>query len=152
MNQTSIAAMDRERQDSLQTALAETNALSLRYGLRLSTEAVARLTRRRTAALLDADRVEFRTSAVCMLVNAFCDSPYLLQEEYETVLGELIDAFYYYKTACRDLLSDEELLSAMRTRFDEYEGGVEAVTGLGIEELCRCRWLEDEEDAYETDE
>ena len=152
MDSVSIANIQADRRRALITALLDVNRISVRYGLTLSPEAAARLADRRTAALLDADRVELGRSVLGELVAAFCDSPYLLQEEYETVLGELTDAFYAYKTACRDLLSDEELLAAMRARFDEYEGGVEAVTGMPVAELCRCRWLEDEEEVDETDD
>jgi hypothetical protein len=66
------------------------------------------------------------------IVGAFCDSPYLLQDEYEETLRTLTDAFYTYKNETRDLLTDDELLGRMRARYDAYEGSLEAVTGMPV--------------------
>ena len=93
-------------------------------------------------------------AAVKSIADGFCDSPYLLQEDYETTLLELVDAFYYFKSACGEQLTDEELISVMRTRYDAYDGSVEAVIGTSLEALCRARrfGVEDDEDREDDDD
>ena len=105
-----------------------------------------------TLALTDHGRVELGASAVRSIVDGFCDSPYLLQEDYETTLLELVDAFYYFKNACGEQLTDAELIEAMRARYDAYDGSVEAVIGTTLEALCRARRFGLEEEADWEDE
>ena len=86
------------------------NEVSARFGLRLSEQGMQELAKARTQALVDSGRVEFGTSAVRAITQGFCDSPYLLQEDYEATLPELVDAFYYFKNACGEQLTDDELI------------------------------------------
>ena len=132
--------------------LREVNTISLRFGLRLSEEGMLALSQARTLALTDHGRVELGASAVRSIVDGFCDSPYLLQEDYETTLLELVDAFYYFKNACGEQLTDAELIEAMRARYDAYDGSVEAVIGTTLEALCRARRFGLKEDADWEDE
>ncbi len=130
------------------------NETSAHFGLRLSEQGMLQLAQARTQALIDHGRVELGTSAVRIIAEGFCDSPYLLQEDYETILPELVDAFYYFKNACGEQLTDDELIEAMRERFDAYDGSVEAVIGTSLEALCRARrfGFEDAEWEDEDDE
>lgn len=134
--------------------LRAVNETSARFGLRLSETGMQELARARTQALSDHGRVELGASAVRAIADGFCDSPYLLQEDYEATLLELVDAFYYYKNACAEQLTDDELIAAMRKRFDAYDGSVEAVTGTTLEALCRARRLGEtyEDDREEEDD
>lgn len=134
------------------------NEVSARFGLRLSEQGMQALAKARTQALVDSGRVEFGTSAVRAITQGFCDSPYLLQEDYEATLPELVDAFYYFKNASGEQLADDELIRAMRERFDAYGGSVDAVIGTTLEALCRARstgYVEadnrEEEDAYDDE-
>lgn len=129
------------------------NETSARFGLRLSETGMRELAQARNRALLDHGRVELGISAVRAIADGFCDSPYLLQEDYETTLLELVEAFYYFKNACADQLTDDELILAMRERYDAFDGSVDAVVGTTLEALCRARRLgEAYEDGWEEDE
>lgn len=129
------------------------NDTSSRFGLRLSEAGMRELAQARNRALVDHGRVELGISAVRAIADGFCDSPYLLQEDYETTLLELVEAFYYFKNACAEQLTDDELILAMRQRYDAYDGSVEAVVGTTLEALCRARRLgEAYEDGWEEDE
>ena len=121
--------------------LAALNAVSSHFGLTLSARGMEEIRLSRKHALLDHGRIELGSSAVLEIVNRFCDSPFLLQEEYEVTLAELVDAFYYFKNACGEQMTDDELIAAMRERYDAYNGSVEAVTGTTLEALCRARRL-----------
>jgi len=48
------------------------------------------LSQRREQALVDQGRVELGGSVLPALIDGFCDSPYLLQEEYAATLAELV--------------------------------------------------------------
>ncbi|NLI53789.1 MAG: hypothetical protein GX417_05615 [Clostridiales bacterium] len=126
--------------------LRAVNAVSARFGLTLSEDAMQELAHARTRALIDHGRVELGESAVRAVIEGFCDSPFLLQEDYEETLAELVDAFYYFKNACGDQIADDELILAMRERYDAYDGSVDAVTGTTLEALCRARRLGEEDD------
>ena len=154
MEQNAGGALALRAQERFLEELREVNTISTRFGLRLSEEGMLALSQARTLALTDHGRVELGASAVRSIVDGFCDSPYLLQEDYETTLLELVDAFYYFKNACGEQLTDAELIEAMRARYDAYDGSVEAVIGTTLEALCRARrfGLEEEEDWEDEDD
>ena len=122
---------------------AETAA---RYGLALSAQDVAAIAERRSAALTETGRVELGESAVPKLVTAFCDSPYLLQEEFAETIGRLTEAFYEYKNEDRDRMTDDELITCLRACYDAYEGALDAALSLSIEDLLRKRRLDEPDD------
>ena len=133
--------------------LRAVNETSARYGLQLSEAGMREVARARAQSLRDHGRVELGPSAVRAIADGFCDSPFLLQEDYESTLLELVDAFYNFKNACAEQLTDEELIQAMRFRYDAFDGSVEAVIGTTMEALCRARRLgEVEEDEGEDDD
>ena len=149
LNQALVLRM----QEQFLEELRGVNAVSARFGLRLSEQGMRELAQARTHALTDHGRVELGASAVKNIVDGFCDSPYLLQEDYEATLLELVDAFYYFKNACGEQLTDDELILAMRERFDAFDGSVEAVVGTSLEALCRARRLgQDYDEGWEEDD
>lgn len=128
------------------------NARSARFGLTLSKRAMAELAEKRRRALLDHGRVEMGESAISAIIDGFCDSPFLLQEEYETTLLELVDAFYSFKNDCEERLTDDDLIGAMRERYDAFDGAVEAVLGTSLEALCRARRLGQEDEEWQDED
>ena len=128
---------------------AETAA---RYGLALDAQAVAAIAARRSAALAETGRVELGESAVPKLVTAFCDSPYLQQEEFAETIGRLTEAFYEYKNEDRDRMTDDELITCLRACYDAYEGALDAVLALPVEDLQRKRRLDEPDDLPGDDE
>ena len=153
MEQDVKSALALRAQERFLEELTEVNGISARFGLRLSEQGMLELAKARSLALSDHGRVELGASAVRSIVDGFCDSPYLLQEDYEATLLELVDAFYYFKNACGEQLTDAELIEAMRARYDAYSGSVEAVVGTTLESLCRARRFGFEEEAdWEDDD
>jgi len=147
--ETGLALRVRER---FLEELRGVNETGARFGLRLSEQGMLEIAQARTRALVDHGRVELGTSAVKSIVDGFCDSPYLMQEDYEATLLELVDAFYYFKNECGEQLTDDELIQAMRERYDAYDGSVEAVIGTSLESLCRARRFGFEEDEREDND
>lgn len=122
-----------------------------RYGLVLSGADMAQIARQRTAALTETGRVELGESAVSKLVSAFCDAPYLLQEEFAETIGRLTEAFYEYKNEDRGRMTDDELIACLRACSDAYEGALDAVLTLSVDDLHKKR-RRDETDGLLSDE
>ena len=67
------------------------------------------------------------------LIEAFCDSPYINQENYAETLYELIEIFYEYKNETMDLITDGELIEFMKISFDGIcQGDLEYLSGTVI--------------------
>ena len=87
-------------------------------GLRLTHAQAEQLVEVRAQSLRRTGRVEFALGRVERIIRAFCDSPYLSQEDYADALralSELVDAG---KTETDDRISDEALIEEMRAAFD----------------------------------
>ena len=72
----------------------------------------------RAQSLRRTGRVEFALGRVERIIRAFCDSPYLSQEDYADALSALIELFDAVKTETDDRISDEALIEEMRAAFD----------------------------------
>jgi len=118
--------------------LRECNEFTRSYGLSLTEYQIRELAERRFEALRNTGRVEFKKGILKKLVAEFCDSPYITQENYEEIMTELQEAFYYFKNESVDSIPDDELISLMKSHFDGYcQGSIEYLTGTTFEELCR---------------
>lgn len=118
--------------------LRECNEFTRSYGLYLTEHQMSELAERRFEALRNTGRVEFKKGVLKKLVAEFCDSPYITQENYEETMTELQEAFYYFKNESMDSISDDELISLMKSHFDGYcQGSIEYLTGTTLDELCR---------------
>ncbi len=134
--------MDPVGLQALQTAdeLRSCNAFTGTYGLRLSEKQIQNLTQKRFEALRNTGRVEFGPGILGKLIAAFCDSPYITQNNYEETILELQESFYYFKNESLDLLSDDELISYMKLNYDTVcMGDLDYLNGTSLEELCRGR-------------
>lgn len=148
----------------LQTQITKTmqelencNQITAHYGLSLSNQQMQTLTQRRFLALKNTGRVEFGEGVLKKLIYAFCDSPYLSQNTYESTLLELQDIFYYFKSESLECLSDDELIAAMESVFNgKAHGSLEYLSGTSLEALCRALRTgaqeEDERDGCEEED
>lgn len=152
MEETHLAAVFMEMERRFINDLSACVAATERYGLTLSAKDVTAIAERRSAALAETGRVELSGSAVPEIVTAFCDSPYLLQEEFAETIGRLTEAFYEYKNEDCDRMTDDELIECLRVCYDAYEGALDAALTLSIEDLRRKRRLDDPGDLPGGDE
>lgn len=122
------------------------------YGLTLTEEDITDLVELRGQALRNTGRVEFGGGILPKLIRAFCKSPYIDPGDYAQTLGELQDAFYYFKNESGDLFSDDDLISFMESVFNgQAHGSAEVLTTISLEELCR--WARSGfDDRYEDEE
>lgn len=114
------------------------NELTIKFGVSLSDEAIERLINKRFEALKNTGRIEFGEGILKKLIEAFCDSPYIMKSNYEETLEELQDIFYFFKGEAMEQISDDELIEFMKRDFDgKCQGSIEYLSGTSLEELCR---------------
>lgn len=114
------------------------NLDSQKYGLQLSEEEAIVLVREREQCLRETRRIEFGEGILEKLILIFCDSPFLLQENYAETLIRLQSIFYLYKNESLDELTDEELLEEMKKKFDgECQGDLEFLETTVLERFAR---------------
>lgn len=104
-----------------ETAVADIlacNALTARYGIRLTEADAKSLVQTRTQALKNSGRIEFTGGALSAIITAFADSPYLADDTCLDTLHLLVETFYEYKTETLDTIDDDELIALMRRHFD----------------------------------
>ena len=111
------------QQQQLQKVL-DTNRQSEQYGLTLTKKDAEQLMVGRKQILEAQRRVELRQSILPVLVETFCSSPYLNQQNYLETLLRLQEIFFCYKNEMLDEITDEELLHFMREQFDTVCFGV----------------------------
>ena len=100
------------------TQVLDTNRYTEKFGLSLSQEDAALLAESRADALRREQRVEFGAGILPKIIEAFCDSAYLMQDDYRDSLNRLQDIFYLYKNEMLDEITDDELLEFMREQFE----------------------------------
>ena len=114
------------------------NELTMKFGVSLSDTQIENLINKRFESLKSTGRVEFGDGILKDLIEAFCDSPYIIQENYEETLEELQDIFYFFKGEAMEQIADDELIEFMKVNFNEkYQGSLEHLSGTSLEELCR---------------
>jgi hypothetical protein len=96
------------------------NALTVRYGIKLTEEDAKSLVQTRTQALKNSGRIEFTGGALSAIITAFADSPYLADDTYLDTLHLLVETFYEYKTETLDTIDDDDLIALMRRHFDRF--------------------------------
>lgn len=112
------------------------------YGLTLTEDDITEMVQLRGEALRNTGRVEFGSGILPKLIRAFCKSPYVDSFNYAQTLGELQDAFYYFKNESGDIFSDDELIEFMERVFNgRAEGSAELLCTISLEDLCR--WARD---------
>ncbi|MEY8392886.1 hypothetical protein D3Z36_11065 [Lachnospiraceae bacterium] len=106
---------------SKQTQIAqvlETNQYTKKFDLVLSKEDAKILAESRLDVLKKEQRIEFGQGILPAIIYAFCDSAYIMQDNYRDALMRLQEIFYLYKNEMLDEITDDELLEFMREQFE----------------------------------
>lgn len=148
MNELSIRQLQMAAAKDEIRCCSELNRL---YGLTLTEEDITELVELRGQALRNTGRVEFGGGILPKLIRAFCKSPYVDPNNYAATLGDLQDAFYYFKNESGDLFSDDDLVDFMERVFNgAAHGSTEVLATISLEELCR--WARNDFDDRYADE
>lgn len=139
----------------LQTLLS-CNTYTQKYGITLSQEDAQLLLASKKSTLKEQERLELGEGILSKLIFAFCDSPYMYQDNFVETIEALQDMFYLYKNESLDELTDDELISYMKEHFDgECQGSLEFLEENCLDEFCKeirsgCKGFlhREEEDEY----
>lgn len=127
-----------QRQQMTQT-LQQCNGMTQRYGLTLTLPQMFALMAERQNALVESGRMELGEGILPTLIYAFCDSPYLIKEEYAQQLMTLQNLFYLFKNDTDGILADDELLLAMKRLFnDKGHGSLEYLENATVSDIVRA--------------
>lgn len=135
MNELSIRQM---QINSAKEEIRCCNELNMLYGLSLSEDDISELVELQGQALRSTGRVEFGGGILPKLIRAFCKSPYVDPYNYAATLGDLQDAFYYFKNESGEQFSDDDLIEFMEKVFNgQAHGSTDVLTTISLEQLCR---------------
>ena len=138
MSENFALTIQNMKKKQLAMEIKKCNEVTMRYGVTLSDTQIENLINKRFESLKSTGRIEFGDGILKELIEAFCDSPYIIQENYEETLEELQDIFYFFKGEAMDQIADDELIEFMKEYFNgECQGSIEYLSGTNLEELCR---------------
>ena len=102
------------------------NEVTEKFGLKLSNSQAIELLEYRQEILAIEQRVEFNEGILNQLIFVFCDSPFIIQENYVETIEGIQEIFYNFKNQYEDRVSDDELLDFMKNYFDgECQGSLD---------------------------
>lgn len=138
MSENFALTIQNMKKKQLAMEIKKCNEITMKYGVTLSDTQIENLINKRFESLKNTGRIEFGDGILKELIEAFCDSPYIIQESYEETLEELQDIFYFFKGEAMDQIADDELIEFMKEYFNgECQGSIEYLSGTNLEELCR---------------
>ena len=79
------------------TQVLDTNRYTEKFGLVLGKEDAELLAQDRVDTLKSERRIEFGQSILPKIIYAFCDSSYIMQDNYRDSLSRLQEIFFQYK-------------------------------------------------------
>lgn len=98
--------------------LMEVNQKTEQYGLSLREEDAKLILKERRQTLKDEKRIELGESITKKIIDEFCDSDFLYQDNYVSTIIKLQEIFFMYKNEMHDEITDEELLHFMKEQFE----------------------------------
>lgn len=114
------------------------NEYTKKFGIVISKEDALQLMEERKEVLQENGRIEFGESILPKLIYAFCDSPYLYQDNYMNMISRLQEIFYLYKNESLDEVSDDELIELMKEHFDgDCQGSLDFLEETCLESFAR---------------
>lgn len=118
--------------------IVECNEQTASYGLSLNKNQALHLVKTREFALKENGRVEFESVVINKLINEFCSSAYISNSNYEQVMHQLIETFYFFKNETLDFVSDDELIEFMYKAYEgSCQGSIELLAGRELEEFAQ---------------
>ena len=134
---TSVFSLDFYSDPNAVNRILSCNNETSYYGLSLTPQDAAALMKTREEELRFNGRVEVGSETIIKLIEAFCDSCYITQNDYAETLQQLIEIFYGAKTETEDRISDDELIAFLRNSFETRCGGsLEALYERDVQKLA----------------
>lgn len=106
-----------QQQNQLEKVI-KTNQATEKFGLRLTEQDAKLILEEQKNNLKEQKRVEFGEGIVPKIIDAFCDSDFIDQNNYVDTIIRLQEIFYLYKNETRDELTDDELIHLMKEQYE----------------------------------
>lgn len=114
------------------------NDYTKKFGIQLSETDAMELIEERRENLIRQERIEFGEGILTKLIFAFCDSPYIYQDNYVDTIQRLQEIFYLYKNESLDEWTDDELITFMKEQFDgKCQGDLDYLEDTSLEAFAR---------------
>lgn len=118
--------------------LLQTNKDSEKYGLTITANDAKEIIEVRDDLLHGYGRIELEIEVNKKLIQNFCTSPFVNQENYISTLLDLQEVFYYMKNETADQIGDDKLIEIIRDFFNNSCGGsIELLIGRELENFIR---------------
>ena len=118
--------------------IIQCNQSSAQYGLVLTGAQATELVATRQHALSENGRIEFGGGIIQKIIQEFCDSPYLVSQNYAQALTRLVEIFYIYKNETLDQIADDDLIKLMKILFNDVcQGSLDLLEGREMERIAR---------------
>lgn len=98
--------------------LLEMNHKTKEFGLVLTPNQVQNMMTVRNKVLQDYGRLELGIEVTKEIMEVFCTSPYINEENYASTLNELHEIFYYLRNETEDRIGDSKLIHMIKDYFD----------------------------------
>ncbi len=105
------------QQNQLKSVMAA-NQKTERHGLVLSEQDAELILEEKNNVLREQRRVEFGEGITARIIDEFCDSDFVDQNNYVQTVIRLQEIFYLYKNEMNDEITDDELLHLMKEQFE----------------------------------
>ncbi|MBC7959786.1 MAG: hypothetical protein H7X94_07960, partial [Vallitaleaceae bacterium] len=93
----------------------------------------------RNLTLRNVGRIELSMDVTKKMIETFCPSAYILQENYVSTLIELQEIFYDLKNETEDSIPDDELIKVMYTYFEkDCEGNLDYLKSSYLDQLAQA--------------
>ncbi len=116
--------------------ILELNEKTKEFGLILTPDEIKNMMDARNKVLRDYGRVELGIEATKELIEVFCASPYIHDDNYVSTLNELHEIFYYLRNETEDQIGDMKLVQIMKDFFDGECGGSVELLKSRLEEFA----------------
>ena len=114
------------------------NEKTYEYGLTLTYSDAVELIETRSISLSENGRVEIGSATIGKIIEAFCDSAFIIQQDYAETINQLVEIFYYIKNETLELISDDELIDLMKDYFENScKGSLDLLKDRELEKMAR---------------
>jgi len=103
--------------------LSALNKHTEQFGIVLSEKDCTDIAECRSDLLVENERIEVGAGAVKRIIEVFCDSGYVNQQNFRDTVEGLLECFYSIKTETEDKLDDETVLEFIKSVFENEAGG-----------------------------
>ena len=123
---------------ALKNALVDLNSTTVEYGLVLTVKQINNLCIAVQNALRESDRIEIGSGILPIIAEEFCASIFINQDNYASVLEDLIHIFFRVKTAVCDTISDRDLIRLLKDYYENKTyGSVELMKDRDVDLLVK---------------